>query len=224
MQHRMVEDLMTRGVVRVRRDTPFKKIAQLLSDNGVAAVPVVDDLGRPVGIVSEADLLSKVAAQPDPAGLLPLADLTGREPARTDAATAEELMTAPPVTARPEWTVVEAARLMDAHRIKRLPVVDEAGVLVGIVSRSDLLRIFLRRDEAIHEEVVGEVLNRTLGLTPADVTVTVTDGRVVLKGSVAARSLIPVVERLCRGVDGVVAVAADLIYRSDDTSGAPGTR
>ncbi|MDF3301507.1 CBS domain-containing protein [Streptomyces tropicalis] len=222
MQHRVVEDLMTRGVVRVGRDTPFKRIAQLLADNGVTAVPVIDDTGRPVGVVSEADLLSQVAAQPDPAGLLPPPDAAGRGPARVDGATAEELMSAPAVCARPEWTVVEAARLMEAHRVKRLPVVDEAGVLVGIVSRGDLLRIFLRRDEAIREEISGDVLGRTLGLTSADVTVSVADGRVVLEGVVGTRSVVPVIERLCRGVDGVVSVASDIVYHADDTTHSVG--
>ncbi|MFI1163498.1 CBS domain-containing protein [Streptomyces sp. NPDC020801] len=219
MQHRTVEDLMTHGVVRVGRDTPFKQIAKLLADNEVTAVPVVDDLGRPVGVVSEADLLHLVAGRPDPAGLLPDSPPPGREHAAADRATAEDLMTAPAVCARPEWTVVEAARLMDAHRVKRLPVVNESGTLVGIVSRADLLRIFLRRDDAIHQEITRDVLARTLGLTEADVTAAVSDGRVALKGTVRAKSLIPVIERLCSGVDGVVSVTTDIIYRSDDTTG-----
>lgn len=115
--------------------------------------------------------------------------------------------------------MVEAARLMDGHRVKRLPMVDEGGTLVGVVSRGDLLRVFLRRDEAVFVEITQDVLARTLGLTPADVTVGVSDGRVSLKGTVRARSLIPVVERLCGGVDGVVSVSTDVIYRCDDTGG-----
>ncbi len=180
----------------------------------MTAVPVVDDLGRPVGVVS----LRTVAGRPDPAGLLPQSRPEGPEEV-PDGATAEELMTAPPVCARPEWSVVEAARTMDAHEVERLPVVDETGVLVGIVSRDDLLRIFLRRDEAIREEITGEVLVRTPGLSSADLTVTVTDGRVALRGIVEAEGLIPVIERLCHRVDGVVSATADITYRADDTSG-----
>ncbi|MGW4820306.1 CBS domain-containing protein [Streptomyces sp. NPDC004227] len=219
MRHRTVEDLMTRGVVRVRRDTPFKQVARVLAGNEVTAVPVVDELDRPVGVVSEADLLRTVAGRPDPAGLLPGTRAEDAWHGGSAAGTAEDLMTAPAVCARPEWTVVEAARLMDGHRVKRLPVVDEGGTLVGVVSRGDLLRVFLRRDEAVFEEITQDVLARTLGLTPADVTVGVSDGRVSLKGTVRARSLIPVIERLCGGVDGVVSVSTDVIYRCDDTGG-----
>ncbi|WP_073952116.1 CBS domain-containing protein [Streptomyces kebangsaanensis] len=223
MHHRTVEDLMTHGVVRVRRDTLFKDIVRTLADHDVTAVPVVDDLGRPVGVVSEADLLRAVAGRSDPAGLLPQLHPEGLEEV-SDGATAEELMTAPPVCARPGWSVVEAARTMDAHKVKRLPVVDETGVLTGIVSRGDLLRIFLRRDEAIREEIAADVLVRTLGLSPADLSVTVRDGRVALKGTVEARSLVPVIERLCRGVDGVVSVSADITGPAGDPSGPSGHR
>ncbi|NED73765.1 CBS domain-containing protein [Streptomyces sp. SID9944] len=210
MHHRTVEDLMTHAVVRVRRDTSFKDLVRTLADNGVSAVPVVDDLGRPVGLVSEADLLRTVAGRPDPAGLLAEPRRDGVLGQASEEATAGELMTAPPVCARPGWSVVEAARTMDAHTVKRLPVVDETGVLVGIVSRADLLRVFLRRDEAIREEIAGDVLVHTLGLSPADLTVTVADGRVALAGSVTDRSLVPVIEQLCRGVDGVVSVSTDI--------------
>ena len=73
-------------------------------------------------------------------------------------------MSTPPVVARPEWSVVEAARLMERRGVKRLPVVDETGRLVGLVSRADLLRLFLRRDRAIREEITGDLLVKTLGL------------------------------------------------------------
>ncbi len=221
MQHRTVEDLMAHGVVRVQRDTPFKQIVRTLADHDVTAVPVVDDLGHPVGVVSEADLLRTVAGRPDPAGLLPQPPADGLDTA-SEGATAEELMTAPPVCARPEWSVVEAARAMDAHKVKRLPVVDESGVLVGIVSRGDLLRIFLRRDEAIREEIGRDVLVHTLGFAPSDLAITVTDGRVALTGTVEDHSLVPVIERLCRGVDGVVSVTTDITVRADGPSGPSG--
>ncbi|MFC4333079.1 CBS domain-containing protein [Streptomyces andamanensis] len=208
MQHRTVEDLMTQDVVRVRRDTSFKDVARTLADHDVSAVPVVDDLGHPLGVVSEADLLHRVAGRPDPAGLLPQR-ASDRADEASEGAVAAEVMTAPPVCARPGWSVVEAARTMEAHRVKRLPVVDERGVLAGIVSRGDLLRIFLRRDEAIREEIASDVLVRTLGLAPDDFTVTVEDGRAALTGSVPEPSLVPVIERLCRGVDGVVSVTVD---------------
>jgi CBS-domain-containing membrane protein len=125
-------------------------------------------------------------------------------------------MSAPAVCARPEWTVVEAARLMEVQNVKRLPVVDETDKLLGIVSRSDLLRVFLRRDDAIHEEINRDVLQRTMGLAPSEVTVEVREGQVSLGGSVEFKSLIPIIERLCRSVDGVVSVAEHVAYRTDD--------
>ncbi|MGW1619264.1 CBS domain-containing protein [Streptomyces sp. NPDC002172] len=216
MHHRTVEELMTRPVVRARRDTPFKELVRLLAENDVTAVPVVDDLGRPMGVVSEADLLRKSADQTDPSGRIPVPYLEAWERAKAEGARAEELMSAPAVCARPEWSVVEAARLMETQRVKRLPVVDEADRLLGIVSRRDLLRVFLRSDDAIREEITRDVLHRTLGLEPLDVAVEVRDGRVGLSGTVEYRGLIPVVEHLCQGVDGVVSVAVDLAWRRDD--------
>ncbi|OLZ69004.1 inosine-5'-monophosphate dehydrogenase [Streptomyces sp. IMTB 2501] len=221
MHHRTVEELMTRDVVRARRDTPFKELVRLLEENDVTAVPVVDELDRPMGVVSEADLLRKSADQTDPSGRTPLPHLEAWERAKAEGSRAEELMSAPAVCARPEWTVVEAARLMESQHVKRLPVVDEADRLLGIVSRGDLLRIFLRRDEAIREEITGDLLRRALGLDPRDVTAEVRDGRVTLTGTVEYRSMIPVVEQLCRGVDGVVSVSGNLAHRTDDTLDSP---
>ncbi|UUN25639.1 CBS domain-containing protein [Streptomyces sp. FIT100] len=224
MHHRTVAELMTRQVVRARRDLPFKEIVKLLADNDVTAVPVVDELDRPMGVVSEADLLRKSADQADPSGRTPIPHLEAWERAKAEGASAEELMSAPAVCAHPEWTVVEAARLMEVHGVKRLPVVDETDKLQGIVSRSDLLRIFLRRDDAIREEINRDVLRQTLGLAPSDVTVVVREGQVSLDGSVEFRSLIPIIERLCRSVDGVVSVSTHIAYRNDDArSSAAGT-
>ncbi|MFF9392537.1 CBS domain-containing protein [Streptomyces griseoluteus] len=221
MQHRTIDDLMTRNVVRTRRDTPFKELVRLLADNDITAIPVVDELEHPVGVVSEADLLRKSSDQADPSGLVPVPHLEAWERAKAEGARADELMSAPAVCARPDWSVVEAARLMETQDVKRLPVVDEADRLVGIVSRGDLLRIFLRRDEAIREEITRDVLRDTLGLAPTDVTVDVQDGAVVLGGTVEHRGLVPVVEQLCRGVDGVVSVTGDIAFRQDDTRPAP---
>ncbi|MEU5460979.1 CBS domain-containing protein [Streptomyces althioticus] len=222
MQHRTVAELMTRNIVKARRDMPFKEIARLLAENDVTAVPVVDDLDRPVGVVSEADLLRKTADQADPAGRIAVPRLEAWERAKAEGSRAEELMSAPPVCARPEWSVVEAARLMETQHVKRLPVVDETDRLLGVVSRGDLLRVFLRRDDAILDEITSDVLSRTMRLAPAEVTADVHDGRVELTGSVEYRSLIPVIERLCRSVDGVVSVTEHLAYRTDDV-GRPDT-
>ncbi|GAU69764.1 hypothetical protein SSP35_14_00980 [Streptomyces sp. NBRC 110611] len=219
MLHRVVGDLMTSAVVSVRRDTGFKDIAQHLAQYDITAVPVIDDQGRPVGVVSEADLLRKQQGQADPGGHLAAAHLLPAEQARARALTAEGLMTSPAVTARPQWSVVEAARAMASHHVKRLLVVDDAGRLVGIVSRGDLLRVFLQRDITIREEITTDVLTRTLGLDPGAVTVQVTDGRVTLSGTVPQASLITIAVRLSESVDGVVDVTNNLRPETDTTVG-----
>ncbi|OII60673.1 hypothetical protein BJP40_09115 [Streptomyces sp. CC53] len=199
MRHRSVADLMTPEAVAVQPGTSFKEIARLLDEYGITAVPVVDDEEQPVGVVSEADLLRRHTGADD------------------GARTAQGLMSSPAIVARPEWSAVEAARVMERHRIKRLPVVDAAGRLIGVLSRSDLLQLFLRRDRAIQEEILEDVVTRTLGLPPSAVTVDVHDGAVTLSGTLERRSLVPIVERLCESVDGVVAVDTRLAYEWDDT-------
>ncbi|WP_406186727.1 CBS domain-containing protein [Streptomyces sp. NBC_01006] len=186
MRHRSVADLMTPTVITVRRATAFKEIARLLKEFDITAMPVVDETGHPVGVVSEADLLRR-----RPAG---------------GARTAEELMTSPAVTARPEWSVVRAARVMQRHQVKRLPVADSDGRVVGILSRSDLIQLFLRHDHAIQEEIIEDVLTRTLHLAPSAITVEVEDGMVTLSGTLPQPGVLPVIVRLCQSVDGVVDV------------------
>ncbi|MFG2093279.1 CBS domain-containing protein [Streptomyces sp. NPDC048612] len=199
MRHRSVADLMTPEVVVVQRGTSFKEIARLLDEYDITAVPVLDENDQPVGVVSEADLLR-------------------RQIAKLGASTAEALMTSPVVVARPEWSVVEAARTMERKKVKRLPVVDDSGRLIGVISRSDLVQLFLRRDRAIQEEVLEEVLTRTLGVSPSAVTVDVSDGHVTLTGSLERKSLLPIAVRLCESVDGVVEVIDRLSCLRDDTA------
>ncbi|MFF7729075.1 CBS domain-containing protein [Streptomyces sp. NPDC008001] len=222
MEHRTVDELMTRNVVHVHPDTPFKEIVRKLEDYDVTAVPVVDSNGRVVGVVSEADLMHKPAGLPDPFGLLPLPHIRPAERAKAGGARAGELMTAPPVCARPGWNMVETARVMAARKVKRLPVVDETFRLLGIISRSDVLRIYLRDDAAIRSEIERDLLERTMGLAPWAVTAAVSEGQVTLTGTVEAeaRSVIPVIERLCRTVDGVVSVDQRISYAGEDTAAA----
>lgn len=217
MRHRTVRDLMTRHVVSARYDTSFKEIVRLMTENEITALPVIDAGGRPLGVVSEADLLRKESDQPGIAGRAPVPPLEAWERAKARGERAEDLMSAPAICARPEWTVVEAARLMETQLVKRLPVVDETDRLLGVVSRRDLLRVFLRKDRAIREEIEQDVLQDTLGLAPAQVSVAVREGRVELRGVIDSRSLIPVVLRLCTSVDGVVGVTDRLSYRIDDS-------
>ncbi|MFD0274231.1 CBS domain-containing protein [Kitasatospora sp. NPDC127111] len=209
MRHRTVGELMTREVVRVAPQTGFREIVALLREFDITAVPVVDADGHVVGVVSEADLMRTQAAQEDPSALFP-----APAPMAAGASTAEELMTRPAVCTAPDASVVAAARLMEHRHVKRLPVVDDEGLLVGMVSRGDLLRVFLRDDQAIRSEIVEEVLGRTEGVSPASVGVQVDQGRVVLSGDVEPPYLGPILVRLCRAVDGVVSV-------TDRTKSAP---
>jgi CBS domain-containing protein len=199
MGHRCVGDLMTPSAVSVRPGTTLKEIARVLDEYDITAAPVVDDDGRPIGVVSEADLLRKQTS----GGV---------------GSTAGELMTSPAVVAEPAWDVVRAARTMEARKVKRLPVVDGDGHLIGVVSRSDLLLLFLRQDRAIQEEILEDVIVRTLGLPPSSLTVEVDDGRVTLSGRVERKSLILVAVQLCEGVDGVVDVINRLDFDWDDTA------
>jgi CBS domain-containing protein len=112
---------------------------------------------------------------------------------------------------------VQAARLMDQHRIKRLVVVDADGRPAGIVTIRDLLKVYLRSDDEIRDEIVAEIITRYLGTDPALIKVTVADGVVMLAGEVERKSMIGLAVRMSRAVDGVVAVADQLCFRIDDT-------
>ncbi|MFF8378443.1 CBS domain-containing protein [Streptomyces sp. NPDC015661] len=219
MRHRRIDRLMTRDVVSVRGDTPFKEVARVLSRHRVTAVPVLGGDGRVVGVVSEGDLLRKTADQTAaPDGLPAVPGLEAWERAKAEGTRAEELMSAPAVCARPEWTVAEAARLMEVQGVRRLVVVDAEDRPVGIVSRRDLLGVFLREDDDIRREIVEDVLGDTLRLEPGALTVEVRDGRVELGGSLPFRRMIPAIERMCATVDGVVSVSVTrLVYDVDDT-------
>ncbi|GAA2961605.1 CBS domain-containing protein [Kitasatospora cinereorecta] len=205
MRHRTVADLMTPLVVSVQCGTTFKEIVRLLDEFGITAVPVVDERRCPVGVVSEADLLRR------------------RRMGRGEH-TAVGLMSRPVITAMPHWSVVRAARIMEQNRVKRLPVVDGEGRTVGVLSRSDLLRLFLREDRAIQREILEEVLTQTPGVSPSSLTVEVSDGIVTLSGTVHRRSLVPVVLRLCGSVDGVVDVVDRLRHEDDDMPAGPAGR
>ncbi|PYC82629.1 inosine-5'-monophosphate dehydrogenase [Streptomyces tateyamensis] len=206
MRHRTVRDVMTRQVVRVAPATCFHEILTLLTEFDITAVPVVDDADRPVGIVSEADLMRTQAAQEDPSSPLPPTPAQAGGPDRTGADTAQALMTSPAVCSTPSASVVAAARSMARHHIKPLPVVDGDGRLAGMVSRSDLIQVFLRDDQVIRHDIVQGVLGQVEGVSPAAIGVEVAQGRVVLSGTIEPRRLVPIVLRLCRSVDGVVSV------------------
>jgi CBS-domain-containing membrane protein len=208
---------MTCDVVTVDEDTPFKEITQLLADCRISAVPVLDSDGRVVGVVSEADLLRKEEYPEGPPGGWRFEGRRRRATrAKATGDTAVELMTAPAITVAPDASLAEAARLLHRHQIKRLPVLDPAGPLVGIVSRADLLKVFLRSDDQIAREVRQDVLRRALWVDPDTIDVEVGDGVVTLTGQLERRSLIPITVSLVHGLAGVVDVVDRLGFEFDD--------
>jgi CBS domain-containing protein len=213
----LVRDVMTTEVVTAEPSTPFKEIAAWLAQHRISAVPVVDVDRRVLGIVTEADLLLK-QEHPDPKATIPLIwTMRGRqERAKAAAALAGKLMTAPAVTVAPTATVTEAARRMHTARVKRLPVVDETGRLLGIVSRADLLKVFIRPDEAIRSEVIHDVIVGDLMMDPSRFVIDVDDGVVVLEGEAERSSLIPYLVRAVHHVEGVVRVENRLSFDVDD--------
>ncbi len=218
MHSQRVQDVMSVPVVAVRAGAGFKEIVDALAGSAVSAVPVLDEGDVVLGVVSEADLLHKLE--------LASCDLHRRlldrrrvRTAKTKAGgdTAAGLMSAPAVTIGPDAPLGVAARLMEHERIKRLPVVDADGRLLGIVSRRDLLRPYLRSDAAIRDEVQTDVLERTLLVIPATIEVSVTAGRVRLHGRADRKSTAEIAVRLTRAVDGVIAVDDQLSWDFDDT-------
>jgi CBS domain-containing protein len=211
----IVSDVMTSTVAAVDLETPFKDIVRTMQDRKVSAVPVVDGGNRVVGVVSEADLLPKEEfrdSDPDRhTQLRRLSDL-----AKAGSVTAGELMTSPALTVEADVTLAQAAREMARARVKRLPVVDGTGRLEGIVSRADLLKVFLRDDEDIAEEVRREVVSYLFPAPASTVLVEVRNGVVTLGGRVRDTSLVPVAARLVRAVEGVV----DVTFALDGPEGS----
>ncbi|MGW3498034.1 CBS domain-containing protein [Streptomyces sp. NPDC001020] len=223
MKYNKVGSVMTTDVIRAEYRTPFKEVARLLSDRRISGLPVVDDRDRVIGVISETDLVerqSEALGTGEPKGRFPLAPLTPgarRQAARSRAFTAGQLMTSPPVTVHAEETIAAAARTMAQRHVKRLPVVDEEDRLVGIVTRRDLLQVFLRADAEIRTEVIADVLIHTLRLAPMTIDVFVVEGVVTLTGRLERRSETEIAASLTGQIDGVVAVIDQLTYRFDDS-------
>ena len=210
----IVSDVMTHTVAAVGRRAAFKEIVQMMQDWKVSALPVLDGEDRVVGVVSEADLLPKEEFRDsDPDRYTQLRRLT--DLAKAGGLTAEELMTSPALTVHANATLAQAARTMAQAKVKRLPVVDDLGMLEGIVSRADLLKVFLRDDEEIAEEVRREVVAYLFPTPVSAVGVEVRDGVVKLSGRARDTSLVPVAARLARAVEGVVDVEFDLTRSTD---------
>jgi CBS domain-containing protein len=212
--HCAVEDVMTTSVVTADRLTPYKEIARLLAEHRISGLPVLAAGWQVVGVVSEADLLEAQDNAARQAMMGTLSRICRIRGPRHPGLTAGALMTTPPVTIRPDATIPAAVRAMHTHHVRRLPVTGADSQLIGIVSRRDLLSVFLRPDADIIADV-RRVLNEVQLTNPASLIVTVRHGVVTLAGTITPssagpRDLMPFATRLIRDVDGVVDVVTGL--------------
>jgi CBS-domain-containing membrane protein len=206
-----VKDVMTTQVVAVRQNASYKEMAVRLREHRVSAFPVLDDQNKVIGVVSEADLLTKEAFDGEVPGFFN-GILRHREQAKAAGLTAADMMTGPAITIGPDDTVAHAARVMFSRRVKRLPVVDQGGHLVGIVSRADVLSVYSRPEEAIRKEITEKVILDRFLSDPDRFTVTVKDGIVTVEGKPETGDVGHDIIDEIRHVEGVVAVRDRLSY------------
>lgn len=226
-----VKDLMTSDVVTIGPEASLKDVARILAERGISGLPVVDEQRRVLGVVSEADILYKArGSDHKQGGLLGWFLLEGIEAdAKLAARTAGEAMTSPVISIGPERPVGEAAAKMVEYGVNRLPVVDEEGKIVGLLSRADIVRAFTRTDAEIMREIRDEVILRTLWISPERVNVTVSKGEVTLTGQVETKTDAELLPRFVERVAGVVSVKSNLTWeyeerkleRSDPRVGVP---
>jgi CBS-domain-containing membrane protein len=217
----IVKDVMTTQVFAVRQDATYKDMATELREHHISALPVLDDEGRVIGVVSESDLLAKQALDGHDLGVID-GILHRREQAKASAVTAAALMNSPAITITADDTVAHAARLMYTRRVKRLPVVTDDGHLVGIVSRADALSVYSRPDDDIRREITQTVILETILTDPARFQVEVRDGIVTIAGTPETANVGRDIVRSIRHVEGVVAVRDRLSYPPAERPTSPG--
>jgi CBS domain-containing protein len=206
---------MTRTVITVTPQTSFQEAVRLIESKRISGLPVVDAAGQLVGIVTEADLLNK-AEKRDPDAYVLESKRHRLDRSRAAALDVASAMSREVTSVRPDFPVARAAREMHMRGFKRLPVVDEEGRLAGIVSRGDLLKVFLRTDTELNAEVrrILDAAEATLG--GHGLNVTVTRGVVELTGSFESKSRLEATVRAVAGVDGVIGIRNQLTFGIDD--------
>jgi CBS domain-containing protein len=221
-RRRTVSDVMTSHVHVASPLAPFKLLVRLIEENRVSAIPIVDQQGVPIGIVSETDLLLKERRHElESSNDLLHLNKRRRERAKAAGTVASEVMTAPPITVAFDTSLSEAARHMQEKNVRRLVVVDQRGRIAGIVTRSDLLQVFLRTDEELRDEIVLSLIPAVLLAQDDAVGVAVSWNIVTLSGEVDRKSDAELLTRAASELDGVVGVVDGLSYRWDDTESAP---
>jgi CBS domain-containing protein len=206
---------MTRDVTTVAPEATLREVAETLVGGRISGLPVVDDSGAVLGVVSEGDIVGKEAG-PGPEPSLLGRILHGTPPSKLEARTAAEAMTSPAITVDESAEVAQAARLMTERGINRLPVVDDDGRLAGIVTRADLVRAFLRTDAEIERELREDVVMSTLWIDPTELQITVEGGEVALRGKVESKADAELLELFAARVPGVVGVHSTLRWRIDE--------
>ncbi len=219
-----VKDVMSTRVIAARKGASFKEMAEKLREYRVSAFPVIDNDCKVIGVVSEADLLTKEALDGGHAGMPGMISgiVQSQEEERAARLTAGDLMTHPAVTVEPDDTVEHAARLMYARRVKRLPVTDTAGRLAGIISRADVLAVYSRPNEDIRKEICDELIPNGFLADSMGFTATVQDGIVTLEGKPETELLGRHIVSHVRHVQGVVAVRDRLTYPPPEQPANPG--
>lgn len=208
-----VHQLMTKDVATVLQSASLKEAARIMIERKVSGVPVLDTGRGLVGMVTEGDILHQESLRSPATTLRSLFRSTNDIPTTVD-----EAMTHKVISIDGDADHTEAARLMESTGVKRLPVVSRDGALLGIISRSDILRAFGRSDIEIRDEINTEVIERILWLDPNAIDVEVEEGAVTLSGRVPTRSDARILEEMSRRIDGVVRVHAERIgFDVDDT-------
>ena len=220
----LVEDVMTTPAVSVRPDTSFKQIAEMLLSRQISSVPVVDDAGRVLGVVSASDLFGRVvaAARSPHRGRAGHA-AQGHVQRQAAVVTAAGLMSQPALCVPAALSMVEAARRAADAQVRRMPVVNEAGILVGILTRSDLLRVFLRRDDDIRDHIANDLVAEQFCLDPTALSVSVHDGVVSLRGQVEHPAVVDSLVDAVRTVVGVVEVDSSQLTSEHSPDRDPAT-
>ncbi|WP_330275867.1 CBS domain-containing protein [Lentzea sp. NBC_00516] len=219
MREPTVASLMTREVISADVDSPFKDLVRLLEDNGISAVPVLDG-GYPVGVVSEADLLPKEefrGGTEEAPGVFARSAVKHRWE-QASGLTARDIMTTPVKSVAPDLAASAAARELAAAGVRRLFVMDDDGALVGVLSRRDLLKLFLREDDELKTVIRDEIFGRMLWVDPFSVEVEVSEGVVTMRGQLERQSEVEIAGHLVRALPGVVDVLNELRPEWNDTT------
>ena len=212
-----VLDVMTTDVVSVGPNDGLKAAARLMVEKGISGLPVVDDDQKLIGIITEADFVQQEAGRSQKRYRRLLDALFGERETRPMGETVADAMTRHPVVVDADTRIAEAAREMAERGIKRLPVVDTAGRLQGIVSRADIMTAFVRPDEVIEDQIRDDVVRRILMLDGDAVDVSVVEGVVTLEGELPTRTDARLLEELTSRLEGVVSVHSEIEYTVDDT-------